>query len=55
MRGGWVAGAQLPSLFALTESRECALSAPIRARGWPLSGLDYPLFWQEEAIFMLAV
>ena len=34
---------------------ECALDAPIRAPGWPLSGREYPLFWQEEAINLVAV
>jgi hypothetical protein len=52
MRGGRVAGAQ-PS--RTRRSLECALGAPIRARGWPLSGRNYPPFWQEEAINVVAI
>jgi hypothetical protein len=41
--------------FSHSQTLECALDAPIRARGWPLSGRNYPPFWQEEAINVVAI
>lgn len=44
MRGGRVAGR------ALAHHPGMRLSAPIRARGWPLSGQNYPLIGQDDAL-----